>query len=292
MTSTVLVRGLIVMLAAAHPVGAQDASATIPRAGTRVRLESSSVVGIRVIGELSAMNQGFVSVGLVKNGASMDVPWTRVASIQASAGRVGSDGAIKGALAGLGAASVMFYVLTRTEPATPFKAAVEPPRLVPAIVSFGVLPATGVIIGLMNGPERWRPVAWRPTQDTVMLEGEMTRLRLTPGRKVSLRSKGRWIRGSVLDASDDSLALGSSSSRRGFAWADVSQLSMQAGRSRLRGATLGITVMSIASIAELFWKHPAFHERPEIIGRNLALGAGVGALVGRQAWSRIPVPVR
>jgi hypothetical protein len=282
---------LIATLAAGHPAGAQDSSATIPGAGTRVRLESSSVVGIKVTGQLSEMNQGFVSVALVRDGSSIAVPWSRIASVNVSAGRDGSDGAVKGALLGLGAAVVVYQSLTSAEQGTAFKPAVQPPKLLPAIIA-GLLPVTGGVIGHMNGPERWRPVSWRPTQDTVMLDGEMTRLMLTPGKRVSLRSGGRWIKGRVLHATDDSLTLGPSSARRAFAWADMSRLNMQAGRSRARGATLGITIMGAVTIAEMFWKHPALEKRPEIIGRNLVLGAGVGALIGRDAWSRIPLPVR
>jgi len=282
---------LLALFGGARPVHAQRMLDSMPTTGARVRLESSAVVGLRVTGQLREVNSGYVAVSVIPQGSDVVVPWSRISSISVGTGRDAAEGATKGALMGFGASLVVYPVLTKPR-ARPMMQSVPRPRLVPSLVSFVVLPASGAFIGRLNGPQRWRPVIWRPTQDTVMAEGEETRLLLTSGRKIMARSQGRWIKGRVLDATDDSLALHASSTRLALPWSAVTHLNMQSGRSRARGAALGLTLMGAYTLAALFTDRQGEKNEPYIIARNLSIGVGAGALIGREAWSRIPLPAR
>lgn len=282
---------LLAFLAAPPRAHAQGLVDTMPATGERVQLESSAIVGLKVTGQLREVNSGYVAVSVIPRGSDVVVPWSRISSISIDAGRNAAEGTAKGALLGFGASLVVYPVLTKPR-SRPLMASVPRSRTVPSLISFVLLPASGAFIGRMYGPHRWRPVIWRPTQDTVMADGEETRLRLAPGRKIMARSEGRWIKGRVLETTDDSLALRMASSRLALPWGAVTHLNMQSGRSRARGAVLGLTFAGAYTIGALFTDRQGEKNEPYIIGRNLLIGVGAGALIGREAWSRIPLPAR
>jgi hypothetical protein len=285
----------LAFLVIASPGQAQLPSAAMPAPpfGARVRLETTAVTGRQVTGRLNEVNQGFVSVALAagnrQQGSAIIVPWSRISSISHSMGHDRRDGAAMGALFGLGASLVVYPALTNRGPEMSPGAS----PLVPAVISFGVLPLAGAAVGWFSGPERWRPLSWRPTQDTVMLEGEATRLRVARNTEVLVRTGSRWIKARVVDTDGDTLVVRTSAKRVALDWPSVSQMRVRQGRSRTRGAALGLSLMGGVTIAMLFSDPPGTTgEKRTTIGRNALAGAVVGALVGWPAWTRVPIPVR
>lgn len=279
--------GCLAAVVIALPLQAQVIATDKPPVRSRVILESPSVSGRRTSGSLVVMNSGFVSLALDDarpDAAQISIPWNRISTISFSAGRDTPRGVATGIVLGLSASVIVYPALTRTADA-------RMSRLGPALFSFGVLPASGALVGWFNGPERWRSVIWRPEQDTVMFEGERTRLRLAPSTRVRLRTSGRWITANVLDTTDDSLVV-RAAQRLAFAWDSVAQMSMRAGRSRVRGAAFGLSLTGAASIAAAISASPG--KRPEVrtTVRNLIAGTAIGAVIGSPEWTRVPVPRR
>ena len=279
---------LLFAFAMAVPLGAQTSAPEKPSLGTRIRLESSTVVGRSVVGPLTLMNQGFVAVALGPTRApesQIVVPWTRVYDISVSDGEDIRRGFAKGVLIGLGAAVIVYPALAHgTNP--------DQSRGNPALISFGLLPLTTGVIGSFNGPERWRPLLWRPTQDTVLEDRELTRLRLAPQTQVRALVPGGWVKAHILETTDDSLVVSRDSKREAFDWQSVTLLNTRTGRNRFRGAALGLTLAGVATFATAGSAEEDRRRRTDVIARNLIVGATIGALIGTAGWTRIPVPVR
>jgi hypothetical protein len=279
---------LLLAFAIAVPVEAQTTAPVKPSAGTRVRLESSSVVGRTVVGPLTVMNQGFVAVALDPSRApasEISVPWSRVYDASVSDGEDIRRGFTRGMLIGLGAAVIVYPALTQGAEPTQSRGNA-------ALVSFGFLPLTGAVIGSFNGPERWRPLLWRPTQDTVIENRELTRLRIAPETQVRVLAPGGWITARIVETTDDSLVVRRESKREAFDWESVTLMNMRARRNRARGGALGLTIMAVVTFAAASSAPEDKRTSARVFTRNLLAGAVAGALIGTPGWTRIPVPVR
>ena len=269
---------------------AQVAIAQLPVLGTPIRVESSAIVGQRATGSLAAVNSGLITVALGRTGATLVVPWSRTHSVNIGMGRDAQMGGKKGLLTGLGAALIVFPAMTQRSNEGSMEQ--RESSIGPALIA-AALPLGGYLIGRLSAPERWEALAWRPAQDTVLLEGEEPQLLIAPGTKVRVRQERRWFGGTVLDSSGDSLRLQGSVVPMSIAWSNISQINMRDGRSRSRGAALGFVTMGAASLVQLFsGDKKTLRQKQRIIGTNLAIGSTVGALIGRPVWSRVPLPAR
>jgi hypothetical protein len=254
-----------------------DSDRVLPRVplGANIRIETSSVRDGSLEGALVEKNQGFLRAAVARE-VSISVPWSRINSLSADAGRERKTGAARGTLAGASAALVISSSLSHPTA---------------AVAAGMVLPVAGGVVGWLAGLERWEPVLWRPAIDSVM-EREATRLHIEPGAHVAVRVARRLHRGHVRSVSDDSLTLRQHAVESRYAWAHVSELRVPGGRNRLRGAALGFSAMAVASGIHLLAAKPEGGDRHRIV-IGYALGGGlVGALIGAPAWHRLPVPVR
>jgi hypothetical protein len=175
-------------------------TAGIPAIGTPIRVESGAIVGQRATGSLAAINSGLISVALGRTGATLVVPWSRTHSVNVGMGRDAQMGGKKGLLTGLGAALIVVPAVTSKSNEGSMKAGESS---IGAAVIAAALPLGGYLIGRLSAPQRWEALAWRPAQDTVLLEGEEPQLLIAPGTKVRVRQERRWFGGTVLDSSGD-----------------------------------------------------------------------------------------
>jgi hypothetical protein len=254
-----------------------DSAGVMPRVpvGSIVRIETASVRDGSVEGALVEKNQGFLRAAIAPE-LSISVPWSRITSLSVDAGRERKTGAARGTLAGASAALVVSSSLSHPT----------------AAVAAGLgLPIAGGVVGWLKGLERWESVLWRPAIDSVM-EREATRLHVERDADVSVRVARRSYRGHIHAVTDDSLTLRQENRHTRYAWAQVTELRVPAGRNRLRGAALGFTALTAASGIHILAARPAAVDRQEIVLGYALAGAVAGALFGAPAWRRLPVPVR
>lgn len=279
-----MTRFLAVLLVGATALTAEAQVASVPDTDSRIRVESSAIVGRRASGTLRAMNAGVVTLGIGNRGTTLVVPWSRVFTVSVMTGRNERTGATIGAMLGGGAALVTW----------PYGSRFENPENRDGRVALALaLPVAGALVGLVSGPEEWEPMTWRPSSDTVMLDGEALRLTLAPDSKLLVRHGKRWVRGRLVSDIADTLTVRTRRSTRALAWSDIAQVNLQESRSRLRGAALWGTLGGVYAIARLArGPESTIVEKQQIIGVSLLAGAAVGAIVGRGTWTRVPIPAR
>ena len=243
--------------------------------GSTIRIETSSVRDGSLEGALVEKNQGFLRTAVAPD-VSISVPWSRITSLSANAGRERKAGASRGTLAGASAALIVSSSLSHPTA---------------ALAAGLVLPVAGGFVGWIAGRERWEPVLWRPAIDSVM-EREATRLHVEPGTDIAVRVARRSHRGHVRSVSDDSLTLQRGARESRYAWAQVSELRIPSRRNRLRGAALGFSAMALASGLHIVAAKPERADRQRIVMGYAIGGSLLGALIGAPSWRRIPVPVR
>jgi hypothetical protein len=280
--------GLLVWAAAlAGSAGAQGRIA-IPdaRAGDLVRVRSHEVLGSWATGSLVAANQGFVALAVRSDvDAIIEVPWAHVASIDIESGRTRPASAGKGAVIGLTTALVVAPALRSSSSASPAA------RNSAAGVALVGLPLVGAVLGWREAPSHWRPVAWRPSIDTVLPEGEAVRLRLPANTRVRVRVGRETLSARTLD-SRDSLVVRTGSTRQAWGWAQVFEVRVPGRRNRLRGAALGATAMAIVAVMRARARPLDADGRTDSLVRHVLAGGVIGGAIGTPGWIRVPIPVR
>jgi hypothetical protein len=263
--------GLLAVLAAIQAMP-QSSTTSVPdlNIGDLVRLETRAIAGRLVTGELRAANQGFVAVAVAETGTGISVPWTRVTSLDRFSHRDTPTGVAAGAILGGAAAFVVGA----------------------SLVSVVALPATGVAIGWANAPRRWSEVTWRPTMDTVMMEGEATRLSLPEGTEIIVQTGRQAIRGHAIRASEDSLIFRRSDHRISVAWPTVGELRVRSGRNRIKGSAIGFLLGGAVGGAVFRAREGSdlAGRTMEPVGYGALIGSALGYLVGVPGWTRIPFP--
>ena len=268
-------KAILISAIVAAQAGAQASNTSVPdlNVGALVRLETRTVAGKFVTGELRAANQGFVAMSVSETETDISVPWTRILSLHRFTHRDQVAGVATGLLVGGAAALVA----------------------APAVATYIAFPLGGAALGWKNAPRRWTNVAWRPTMDTVMLEGEATRLKLPEGTEIIVRARRQGFKARAFAVTDDSIFFTHDGKRRGFAWRETVDLRIRAGRDRPKGAAVGLLIGGVVGgvVSALSEKDAVVGtRRMEQIGRGMLIGAAGGFAIGLPGWTRIPFPVQ
>ncbi|HEX7938714.1 MAG TPA: hypothetical protein VF483_06950 [Gemmatimonadaceae bacterium] len=269
---------------------AQSGAIAIPdaREGERVAVQSPAVLGAKVVGPLLVANQGFVSVAIGdRQNASVSVPWTRITGVSLADGRDKTRSAVRGAVIGLGAALITGGAFHRHDGSAPDHAA-DAARIATA----AALPFAGAIIGWRVSPDQFRPIAWCPSIDTVLPEGEAVRLRLAPDTRVQVRAKGRTTNAQLVSAGD-SLVVRQGSKATTYSWFSVTELRIPGRRDRGKGAAIGFTSFALlAAVAGAIHPLPSTSNKAAYFVDWMLVGGVLGAVIGTPGWSRVPIPVQ
>lgn len=254
-------------------------------AGQRVKLATPHMRS-PAIGRVVGVTPGLVNLA-VGRGTEATIPLHQITSLWTSEGINRSTGALRGALAGLGLGAIWFASLKPEVGQDPFGVG----TLAVGVVTLGLVPGIGTLIGTAIAPERWSPVAVPASRATVSDSGAS--LRLSPLDEVRARTARGTLRGRPDGESGPSLVLMRRGRSETVPWREVSELSVLADRDRRRGAVRGVVVITaITTIGVATDPLPSFGENLSVYLGNAAFGALVGAFFPMKRWVGLPLPGR
>jgi hypothetical protein len=143
---------VVVVLALAPPASAQIFRTSLPT-GTRVRV-LDRIGGERFTGTVLRLTPDTLGVALGGGSTLLNLPTSRLASLEVSEGRERGQSAWRGAGIGLVAGSLIGAVSMRGE-GTPGDVGALVGLMVGGLLGAG----SGIVVGAITAPERWRRVS-------------------------------------------------------------------------------------------------------------------------------------
>ena len=282
-------RGAVVgaLLCLASPLAAQDtsvASIAYPLQ-QRVRVVVPTLSPKPIVGRVASVDSLRLALTVTSKGSILEMPLADVTSISGSGGIDRGKGARRGALVGAALGAWFFADLYgEIKRDDYFGLGV----LSLGLVSFGVTPAIGALVGYGLAPERWDAIPLRKRSTSVRSPAA---IRFTPGEDVRVTVNGRRISGRVASQTPDLLALATDDGQTSVRWRDMTALSVRGEKSRKRGAVRGaIVITGITAIGIATDPLPTVAENVGVVLGNSVFGALIGAFFPMRSRTSLPVP--
>lgn len=282
--------GAIALLATASTLDAQDD----PRAQLRyplqqrVRVAAPSLFTKPVIGRVASVDSGHLALTVTRGGTALAIPYSAITALDASGGIGRRTGVRRGALVGLAAGAVFFAT---TYPEMRESDVFGLGFIAMSLVSFGIAPGAGALVGYATAPEIWeRRAVPAPAPRADSAYG----IRFGPQEFVRLRLRDRTVSGPVLSQTESALSIQSSDATARVPWQDVREVKVRGGKDRVRGAVYGALIMiGVGILGEQTAPTTSTSERVSAFTGAAVVGAYLGSrFLAPRGWTPLPIPGR
>jgi hypothetical protein len=250
----------------------------------RVRVALSGRDAQRFVGRVARVDSNHLELLVTGAGTVLAVPLASVATIEADGGIDRGKGLRRGALVGLGLGTYFF--------ATTYPEIREDDQfgigfIATGLVSFGIAPATGAVIGYAMAPRRWSalvvpaPTSTAPTGSTI---------RFATDEHVRLRTSDATLSGRVHSQTQTVVTLTTSAATVPVSWADVRRIEVRGGKDRVKGAATGaLLFIGLGILGEQTAPTTSTSERIGAFTGAALVGGYLGSrFLAPRGWSELP----
>jgi hypothetical protein len=283
------VAALILGLAGAAPLSAQaDARLQLLYPlQQRVRV-AAPTLGIRpIVGRVEQVDSSHLSLRVTNAGTVVAIPLASVGAIEADLGIDRGKGAKRGALAGLGLGAYFF--------ATEYPAIREHDLfgagfLAMSLVSFGIAPGLGAIVGYAAAPRTWSRLA---VPEPILAAAVSPGIQFAADEHVKLRSADATLSGRVSSQTRTLVVVSTKEATVPVPWTTVRRIQVRGGRDRLKGATAGaLLFIGLGILGERTAPTTSTSERVGAFTGAALVGGYLGSkYLAPTGWTDVPVVV-
>ena len=290
MTRTPPLRALALLLATASTLGAQDdarAQLQYPLQ-QRVRVAAPALFTTPVIGRVATADSAHLALTVTRGGTALAIPYTSITALEASGGIDRGKGVRRGALVGLAAGAVFFAT---TYPEMREFDVFGLGFIAMSIVSFGIAPGAGALVGYVAAPEIWERRAV-PAPDARV--DSAYGIRFGPQEFVRLRVRDGTVSGPVVSQTTTVLSVQTDDATVRVPWRDVSEVKVRGGKNRVRGAVYGALILiGFGILGEQSAPTTSTSERIGAFTGAAVVGAYLGSrFLAPRGWTPLPIPGR
>ena len=287
MTRTPLFAALA-LLATASTLDAQDdarAQLQYPLQ-QRVRVAAPSLFTKRVIARVASVDSGHLALAVTRAGTALAIPYGAITRIEASGGIDRARGMRRGAIAGL-ALGGLFFATTYPEIRGSDYWGLG--FVAMSLVSFGIAPGAGAMIGYFAAPETWNPLQV-PAPPT----GAPLAIRFAAEEHVRFRTRSATLDGRVVSQTPTRLEVATNGGTVAVPWRDVASVQVRGGRNRWRGAAIGALVgIGVGILGEQSAPTTSTSERVgAFTGSAIVFGYLGSRFLAPRGWTPLPIPGR
>lgn len=252
----------------------------------RVRVASPSLFTKPVIGRVAAVDSGHLAVTVTRGGTALAIPYAAITALDASGGIDRRKGMRRGALVGLAAGAVFFAT---TYPEMRESDVFGLGFIAMSIVSFGIAPGTGALVGYVAAPEIWeRRAVPAPAARADSAYG----IRFGAQEYLRLRLRDGAVSGPVLSQTGSVLSVRTGDATVRVPWRDVREVKVRGGKDRVRGAVYGTLLMiGVGILGEQTAPTTSTSERVSAFTGAAVVGAYLGSrFLAPRGWTPLPLP--
>lgn len=283
-----MIRGASVLLVV---VAGTAAAQNDPRANLmyplqqRVRVATAPPGSPIVVGRVARVDSSHLELTVTNAGTVAVIPLSAVASIESDGGIDRRRGVRRGALVGL-ALGTYFFATEYPELRENDQFGVG--AMAMALVSFGIAPGAGALVGYVIAPRKWTPLAVPPPSGS----GSAPAIRFAADEYIRLRTRGSNLSGRVFSQTRTLVTVTTDDARVPVAWSDVERVRVRGGKDRRKGALAGALLgIGIGILGEQSAPTTSSGERiGAFAGSALVFGYLGSRWLAPRGWTDLPVP--
>ncbi|HET9454699.1 MAG TPA: hypothetical protein VFO66_10485 [Gemmatimonadaceae bacterium] len=250
----------------------------------RVRVAAPTILRKPVVARVASVDSGHLALTVTRAGTALAIPYGAITRIEASGGIDRGRGMRRGAIAGL-ALGGLFFATTYPEIRGSDYWGLG--FLAMSLVSFGIAPGAGAMIGYFAAPETWNPL-----QVPVPSASAPLAIRFAAEEHVRFRTRSATLDGRVVSQTPTRLEVATNGGNVAVPWRDVASVQVRGGRNRWRGAAIGALVgIGVGILGEQSAPTTSTSERvAAFTGSAIVFGYLGSRFLAPAGWSDLPLP--
>ena len=254
-------------------------------AGVRVRVDAPALSREAIVGRLAGVDSLRLSLTITPAGTTLAIPLRHVSAVQASRGIDRRLGAKRGAVVGL-VAGAAFFASTYHELRVTDTFGIG--RVFLFLVSFGIAPATGALVGTAIAPETWEPLTMPAARGATVLGPA---IHFAHGEDVRVRIRGHRYKGRATSQTQTTLTVATPDATVPISWRDITGVQVRGGRNRRAGAAIGaLTFIGLGILGEQTAPTTSTGERVGAFTGAAIVGGYLGSrFLAPRGWISLPL---